>query len=174
MMASHNHLNCARNSRLSLLSHTQTNISSDDIEQWTEIRLSNSESTSSGYSQHSMVDDRTPTGSPSSPSSAGGASSGRGHSKVTCTTIFNGDAAGASNKYTKDDASLSTWITKSNSLKSSSRRQSLDLLIDASDRVKDVFASGFQKVGKTLERRNSESEMNTSESSDFFSFSRLV
>lgn len=158
---------------MTLFSITQTNISSDDIEQWTEIRLSNSDSTSSGYSQHSVVDDRTPTGS-SSPSSTG-ASTGHGPSKVTCTTIFNnGDAASASNKQTKDDESLATWISKSNGLKSSSRRQSLDLLIDASDRVKDVFASGFQKVGKTLERRNSESEMNTSETTDFFPFSRLV
>uniref|UniRef100_T1PKN3 Secretin n=1 Tax=Musca domestica TaxID=7370 RepID=T1PKN3_MUSDO len=56
--------------------------------------------------------------------------------------------------------SLSQWLSRSNSLKVGGRRQSLDLLIDASDKVKDVFSFGFQKVGRTLERRNSESEMN--------------
>lgn len=116
-----------------------------------------------------MVDDRTPTESTSSSSTGAG--------KVTCTTIFTTTddiGASASDRNGKDDETLSTWITKSSGLKSSGRRQSLDLLIDASDRVKDVFASGFQKVGKTLERRNSESEMCTTESTDFFSFSRLV
>lgn len=130
----------------------------DEIEQWTEIRLSNSESTSSGYSQQSMVDDRTPTDSSATSSSGGG------NSKVTCT-IFN-----VEDNEDKKEEQLSTWITKSN-LKNSGRRQSLDILIDAGDRVKDVFTTGFQKVGKSLERRNSESEVN-SESSDFFLFSR--
>lgn len=89
--------------------------------------------------------------------------------KVTCTTIFQ----------TEDPADkkegLTGWLSKSGSLKSGGRRQSLDLLIDASDRVKDVFASSFQKVGKSLERerRNSESELAHTESgsaSEFFSF----
>lgn len=136
----------------------QTNISSDDIEQWTEIRLSNSESTSSGYSQHSAFDDRTPPDTSSSSSVS--------NPKVTCTVFHLPD----NSTKKKDDEGLTNWITKS-SLKNSGRRQSLDILIDASDRVKDVFATSFQKVGKTLERRNSESEVN-SESSDFFSFSR--
>lgn len=70
----------------------------------------------------------------------------------------------------KDDEHFTNWITKSNA-KNSSRRQSLDILIDASDKVKDVFTLSFQKVGKSLERRNSESEV-SSDSSDFFSFSR--
>ena len=142
--------------------HTQITISSDEIEQWTEIRLSNSESTSSGYSQQSNVDDNgTPTDTSTASSSAGG------NAKVTCT-IFHMDE----NVKRETDESLSTWITKSN-LKNSSRRQSLDILIDAGDRVKDAFATSFQRVGKSLERRNSESEVNQQESStDFFSFSR--
>lgn len=63
--------------------------------------------------------------------------------------------------------SLTNWITKSN-LKNKERRQSLDILYDASDKVKDVFTQGFQKVGRTLERRNSESEA----SLEFFLFNR--
>lgn len=131
------------------------------MEQWTEIRLSNSESTSSGYSQHSHIDDKTTTTENSSLSSVGG------NSKVTCTTIFSMDD---NITVRKEDENLSKWITKSNA-KNSSRRQSLDILIDASDKVKDVFTLSFQKVGKSLERRNSESEV-SSDSSDFFSFSR--
>lgn len=144
----------------------QATITSDDIEQWTEIRLSHSDSTSSGYSQHSIVDDRTPTESSTTSSSGGGG----GTNKVTCTTIFSLDDSGDKSRPTSDDDGLTTWITKSN-LKSSSRRQSLDILIDAGDRVKDVFTTGFQKVGKSLERRNSESEV-SADASDFFLFSR--
>lgn len=57
---------------------------------------------------------------------------------------------------------LSGWISKSNVKQQSDaagRRQSLDILLDAGDRVKDVFANSFQRVGRTLERRNSESEV---------------
>ncbi|KAG4078194.1 hypothetical protein HA402_002246 [Bradysia odoriphaga] len=143
-----------------------TFVSNDDMEQWTEIRLSNSESTSSGYSQHSHIDDRTTTTTEnSSLSSVGG-----GNPKVTCTTIFSLDDNNVTTGGRKDNEHLSNWITRSNA-KNSSRRQSLDILIDASDKVKDVFALSFQKVGKSLERRNSESEV-SSDSSDFFSFSR--
>lgn len=143
----------------------QTYAPNDDMEQWTEIRLSNSNSSSSGYSQHSHIDDKTPTTTEnSSLSSAGGAPP-----KVTCTTIFSLDDSAA---VRKDDEHFTNWITKSNA-KNSSRRQSLDILIDASDKVKDVFTLSFQKVGKSLERRNSESEV-SSDSSDFFSFSRLA
>lgn len=153
-------------------------MTSDDIEQWTEIRLSSSESTSSGYSQHSQLDDRTTPNTESSSSSVGQTS------KVTCHTIFNvGDTNGqngveSSGKPNPNDEGIAGWITKSNLKQSTSRRQSLDILIDASDRVKDAFATGFQRVGKSLERRNSESEVSgggggSGESSgDFFSFSR--
>lgn len=65
------------------------------------------------------------------------------------------------------ESNVTNWITKSN-IKSKDRRQSLDILYDASDKVKDVFTQGFQKVGRTLERRNSESEATM----DFF-FNRL-
>jgi hypothetical protein len=39
-----------------------TNLSNEEIEQWTEIRLSHSSSSSSGYSNanHSVIDDRSP------------------------------------------------------------------------------------------------------------------
>lgn len=158
------------------------------IEQWTEIRLSNSDSTSSGYSQHSMcggnvgdglIDDRTPP-TESSTSSGGGGGGGTTGLIKTITITCNG--AGA-NESTAATEGLSSWITKSNAAaKNGSRRQSLDILIDAGDRVKDAFATGIFKVGKSLERRNSESEMapdaagggGGSTTSDFFSFSRYV
>lgn len=41
----------------------------------------------------------------------------------------------------------------------SGRRQSLDIIIDTSDRVKDAFTQGIQRIGRSLERRNSESEV---------------
>lgn len=97
--------------------------------------------------------------------------------KVTCTTIVNqGDSQGGGGGEKKEK--LTSWLSKSGNLKSSGRRQSLDLLIDASDRVKDVFNNmSFTKVGKSLERRNSESEIPQTEqpsSSDFFSFRYVV
>uniref|UniRef100_A0A1L8DLY8 Putative btk-associated sh3-domain binding protein sab n=1 Tax=Nyssomyia neivai TaxID=330878 RepID=A0A1L8DLY8_9DIPT len=131
-----------------------------NVDEWTEIRLSNSESTSSGYSQNTnLPDDHTPVDSDS-------ISSSEESRKVTCTTVFQHNEDDAIGK--KKNEGLTTWISKS-SLKNTGRRQSLDLLIDASDKVKDVFAQGFQRVGKTLERRNSESEVNN-ESHDFFLF----
>lgn len=159
----------------------QTN---EAIEQWTEIRLSPSDSSSSGYSNASLnaaagqnVDDATEQGDTSSSSS-----NSECNQKVTCTTVFqtdnqNSGGGGAVDKKEK----LASWLSKSGNLKSSSRRQSLDLLIDASDRVKDVFTNiSFTKVGKTLERRSSESEIphteqtSSSSSSDFFSFRWVV
>ncbi|XP_018792328.1 PREDICTED: SH3 domain-binding protein 5-like isoform X2 [Bactrocera latifrons] len=160
----------------------------DDIEQWTEIRLSHSESTSSSYSNQSLLHDQPGGGGAEDAQShhSSSSSSDEPKRKVTCTTIFHEDQL---NK----KQSLSQWLSRSNSLKMSGRRQSLDLLIDAGDKVKDVFSFGFQKVGKSLERRNSESEMNaenadgnasgaaaagaasggkTSSAGDFFLFSR--
>lgn len=75
----------------------------------------------------------------------------------------NADSDNMNNSKKKNESNVTNWIGKSN-LKSKDRRQSLDILYDASDKVKDVFAQGFQKVGRTLERRNSESEV----SLDFF------
>lgn len=90
--------------------------------------------------------------------------------KITCRTVYQTESIHTGEKKEK----LTSWLSKSGNLKSSGRRQSLDLLLDASDRVKDVFTNiTFTKVGKTLERRNSESEIPQTEqtgSSDFFSF----
>ncbi|XP_059618725.1 SH3 domain-binding protein 5-like isoform X2 [Phlebotomus argentipes] len=134
------------------------NVSNVNVDEWTEIRLSNSESTSSGYSQNTNgADDHTVDSDSFSSSEEG--------RKVTCTTVFRHNEEELAGKKKEG---LTTWISKS-SLKNTGRRQSLDLLIDASDKVKDVFAQGFQRVGKTLERRNSESEVNN-ESHDFFLF----
>lgn len=150
----------------------------NDIEQWTEIRLSHSDSTSSSYSNQSLLEQQ-------GLDSTGGMSGGLGlglarnhldadaqsqHStsssdepkrKVTCTTIFQDDSSASSGggQQMSRKQSLSQWLSRSNSFKDSGRRQSLDLLIDAGDKVKDVFSYGFQKVGRSLERRNSESEM---------------
>lgn len=127
----------------------------DDIEQWTEIRLSHSESTSSSYSNQSLLNDdgSINPAADDTRSHSSSSSSDEPRRKVTCTTIFQEDQI---NK----KQGLSQWLSRSNSFKASGRRQSLDLLIDAGDKVKDVFSFGFQRVGKTLERRNSESEMN--------------
>ncbi|KAH8276088.1 hypothetical protein KR018_006758 [Drosophila ironensis] len=153
----------------------------NDIEQWTEIRLSHSDSTSSSYSNQSLLDQQG-LESASGGMHGGGGEYGLGRShldadsqsqhstsssdepkrKVTCTTIFQDDSAGGPGTQQQGvsrKASLSQWLSRSNSFKSSGRRQSLDLLIDAGDKVKDVFSYGFQKVGRSLERRNSESEM---------------
>jgi len=156
----------------------------NDIEQWTEIRLSHSDSTSSSYSNQSLLEQQ---GLESTGGMAGGLGLGLGrnhldadaqsqHStsssdepkrKVTCTTIFQDDSSASSGggggggvgQQMSRKQSLSQWLSRSNSFKGSGRRQSLDLLIDAGDKVKDVFSYGFQKVGRSLERRNSESEM---------------
>ncbi|XP_061402919.1 SH3 domain-binding protein 5 isoform X2 [Musca vetustissima] len=127
----------------------------NDIEQWTEIRLSHSESTSSSYSNQSLLHDHADGVAEDAQSHhSSSSSSDEPKRKVTCTTIFQED------EQINRKQSLSQWLSRSNSLKVGGRRQSLDLLIDASDKVKDVFSFGFQKVGRTLERRNSESEMN--------------
>ncbi|XP_073828981.1 uncharacterized protein isoform X2 [Musca autumnalis] len=127
----------------------------NDIEQWTEIRLSHSESTSSSYSNQSLLHDHADGVAEDVQSHhSSSSSSDEPKRKVTCTTIFQED------EQLNRKQSLSQWLSRSNSLKVGGRRQSLDLLIDASDKVKDVFSFGFQKVGRTLERRNSESEMN--------------
>lgn len=158
----------------------------NDIEQWTEIRLSKSESTSSGYSQHSRRSSGQNEGDlgaatadgaePSTPNTeddddedgddgllTAGARRRRLAAKVTCSSLFGGVVGGGGSSETKPATAgggegIAGWITKSN-LKQSGRRQSLDILLDAGDRVKDVFATGFQRVGKSLERRNSESEV---------------
>lgn len=130
----------------------------NDIEQWTEIRLSHSDSTSSSYSNQSLLHDHAEGQAEDAQSHhSSSSSSDEPKRKVTCTTIFQDEQLGKKQ-------SLSQWLSRSNSLKVSGRRQSLDLLIDASDKVKDVFSFGFQKVGRTLERRNSESEMNSESS----------
>lgn len=155
----------------------------NDIDQWTEIRLSHSDSTSSSYSNQSLLEQQGLDGAGGGFGSGygGGNQGGLGYGmssleadaqsqhstsssdepkrKVTCTTIFQDDSIALGGQQMSRKQSLSQWLSRSNSFKSSGRRQSLDLLIDAGDKVKDVFSYGFQKVGRSLERRNSESEM---------------
>ncbi|XP_032594120.1 SH3 domain-binding protein 5 isoform X2 [Drosophila grimshawi] len=147
----------------------------NDIDQWTEIRLSHSDSTSSSYSNQSLLEQQALDGcghqglgyglgslEPDAQSQHSTSSSDEPKRKVTCTTIFQDDSGGGIGfvgAQMSRKQSLSQWLSRSNSFKTSGRRQSLDLLIDAGDKVKDVFSYGFQKVGRTLERRNSESEM---------------
>ncbi|KXJ69514.1 hypothetical protein RP20_CCG026751 [Aedes albopictus] len=142
-----------------------TNMSSEDIEQWTEIRLSNSNSSSSGYSQHNslaldgdhnglvadMISDTTDTDSDDSHS---GPSRSIGRSASISITGC-GPTPSSVSSALKDTASTPTGTGGS----SSGRRQSLDIIIDTSDRVKDAFAQGIQRIGRSLERRNSESEI---------------
>ncbi|XP_050068374.1 uncharacterized protein LOC126556870 [Anopheles maculipalpis] len=166
-----------------------TNMSSEDIEQWTEIRLSNSNSSSSGYSQHNSLvledaptpqDETTDSSSEDSPKAKtriikmemyqpeGGARRTDGIAGwIAKTGSVVGSAAGSG-------SSASSNNNPSNTTSSTGRRQSLDIIIDTGDRVKDVFAQGIQRIGKTLERRNSESEVARDESagSDFFLFQR--
>lgn len=107
----------------------------DDIgeELWSEIRLSESNSeSSSSYSDTNAPgeDDKSPNDD--------------NHATSKPINI----------------SGISDWLTSS-SLKSSGRRQSFDnIILDTGDRVKDVFSFSFQKIGigKSLERRNSESE----------------
>lgn len=82
---------------------------------------------------------------------------------------------GAAPSAIKDTASMGS---------SSGRRQSLDIISDTSDRVKDAFTQGIQRIGRSLERRNSESEVardgdsigvnggSSGNGSDFFLFQR--
>lgn len=135
-------------------------MSAEEIDQWTEIRLTNSDSTSSGYSHN---DDQTNLSVSDSNSSYSDDQIQR--RRFTCVGVLPDESDAKEG--------LSNWITRS-SMKNSGRRQSLEMLIDASDKVKDVFANSFQKVGQKLERRNSESEVQSDNNSgiDFFSFSR--
>ncbi|KAL5277642.1 SH3BP5L family protein [Megaselia abdita] len=137
-------------------------MSAEEIDQWTEIRLTNSDSTSSGYSHN---DDQTNLSVSDSNSSYSDDQIVR--RRFTCVGVLPDE----SDSNTKEG--LSNWITRS-SMKNSGRRQSLEMLIDASDKVKDAFTTSFHKVGQKLERRNSESEMQSDNNSgiDFFSFSR--
>ncbi|XP_052899908.1 uncharacterized protein LOC128306426 isoform X2 [Anopheles moucheti] len=165
-----------------------TNMSSEDIEQWTEIRLSNSNSSSSGYSQHNSLvledaptpqDETTDSSSEDSPKAKtriikmetyqpeGGTRRTDGIAGwIAKTGSVVGSAASGSNAGSNASSNSTTAST--------GRRQSLDIIIDTGDRVKDVFAQGIQRIGKTLERRNSESEVARDESagSDFFLFQR--
>lgn len=83
---------------------------------------------------------------------------------------------GAAPTIIKDTASMGS--------SSGGRRQSLDIISDTSDRVKDAFTQGIQRIGRSLERRNSESEVardgdsagvnggSSGTGSDFFLFQR--
>uniref|UniRef100_A0A182I9F2 SH3 domain-binding protein 5-like n=1 Tax=Anopheles arabiensis TaxID=7173 RepID=A0A182I9F2_ANOAR len=185
-----------------------TNMSSEDIEQWTEIRLSNSNSSSSGYSQHNSLvledaptpqDETTDSSSEDSPKAKtriikmetydaperiGGSVLRRTDgiagwiAKTGSSVVGSGSTSGhggAASGGTPGSAATGCCSANSSStFASSGRRQSLDIIIDTGDRVKDVFAQGIQRIGKTLERRNSESEVARDESagSDFFLFQR--
>uniref|UniRef100_A0A182JGM9 SH3 domain-binding protein 5 n=1 Tax=Anopheles atroparvus TaxID=41427 RepID=A0A182JGM9_ANOAO len=179
-----------------------TNMSSEDIEQWTEIRLSNSNSSSSGYSQHNslVLEDNVPTPQDETSDSSseetpkaktriikmemyhqeGGASGGCGTSGLGITRRAEGGITSWISSRTGSVAATAGAgsVAASGATSSSSmagRRQSLDIIIDTGDRVKDVFAQGIQRIGKTLERRNSESEVARDDAvggTDFFLFQR--
>ncbi|XP_055585755.1 uncharacterized protein LOC129738556 [Uranotaenia lowii] len=186
-----------------------TNMSSEDIEQWTEIRLSHSNSSSSEYSQHNSmaledeaatlppeVSDTTDTDTDDSSSEPrmkariikmelhddstnqnlipglSTKTSGTGSSSIaswiTGRTIgrsasisITGCNPTAASSISEAAAPTPTGVsgTAAGSSSSSGRRQSLDIIIDTGDRVKDVFTQGIQRIGRTLERRNSESEV---------------
>lgn len=167
-----------------------TNMSSEDIEQWTEIRLSNSNSSSSGYSQHNSlaleeddgrslppgISDTTDTDTDDSHSGP------KVKTRIIKMELY--DDSANQNLLSKRTEGITGWLTgrtigrsasisvtgcAPTSLKeattnfdgggsSSGRRQSLDIIIDTGDRVKDVFTQGIQRIGRTLERRNSESD----------------
>uniref|UniRef100_A0AAG5D9D8 SH3 domain-binding protein 5 n=1 Tax=Anopheles atroparvus TaxID=41427 RepID=A0AAG5D9D8_ANOAO len=182
-----------------------TNMSSEDIEQWTEIRLSNSNSSSSGYSQHNslVLEDNVPTPQDETSDSSseetpkaktriikmemyhqeGGASGGCGTSGLGITRRAEGGITSWISSRTGSVAATagagsvaaSGATSSSSSSSMAGRRQSLDIIIDTGDRVKDVFAQGIQRIGKTLERRNSESEVARDDAvggTDFFLFQR--
>ncbi|EAT39156.1 AAEL009014-PA, partial [Aedes aegypti] len=154
-----------------------TNMSSEDIEQWTEIRLSNSNSSSSGYSQHNslaleddhnglvadLISDTTDTDSDDSHSGPSANQNTRKSEGITgwiasrsigrsASISITGCAPTPGSTTSKDTATTPTGS-------GSGRRQSLDIIIDTSDRVKDAFTQGIQRIGRSLERRNSESEV---------------
>lgn len=136
-----------------------SHISNNEQEKWTEIILTDPySSTSDDHNHRCDVDGLIKTPNDSDDIDEDGCD-GATPLVVIGATPDGGDES-------KDRTSISNWITKTN-LKNKDRRQSLDILYDASDRVKDAFQLGFQKVGRTLERRNSESEA----SMDFFMFS---
>ncbi|XP_053678177.1 uncharacterized protein LOC128728573 [Anopheles nili] len=153
-----------------------TNMSSEDIEQWTEIRLSNSNSSSSGYSQHnSLVLEDAPTPQDETTDSSSD-NSPKAKTRIIKMETYQSEGG------TRRTDGIAGWIAKTGAGSSGSgstqtasgRRQSLDIIIDTGDRVKDAFTQGIQRIGKTLERRNSESEVAREESvgSDFFLFQR--
>lgn len=110
---------------------TQTDENGEEL--WSEIRLSESNSESSS----SYSDTNAPGEEDKSPNE---------DNHATSKPI--------------NISGISDWLTSS-SLKSTGRRQSFDnIILDTGDRVKDVFSFSFQKIGigKSLERRNSESE----------------
>lgn len=143
---------------------TDMNKSPCETEYWSEIRLSDSQSStsSSSYSHNHVIDDKSNNESET----------------IDDNQLANNKPIEDDNDDNKEDkkySGISDWISKS-SLRSTGRRQSLDLLLDTSDRVKDAFTFSFQKIGigKTLERRNSESEVNTEKETakEYFMFSR--
>ena len=109
---------------------------------WSEIRLSESSATStSSYSENNAIENDEKTSSPN-------------------------DDNNASSK--PIHISISDWLTNSNT--NSGRRQSFDnIILDTGDRMKDAFSFSFQKIGigKSLERRNSESEGEIKKKSDY-------
>lgn len=134
-----------------------TNLSGDEIEHWTEIRLSNSNSTST---EHSTVEDmQSPVSNYSETSSD---RSDNARRKVITKVIRYDDDLSDKDKELKKPEGLSSWLSRS-SFKAEGRRQSFDLLLD---NTKEIFSG----ITKTLERRNSESEMSVS--NDFFSFGK--
>ncbi|KAL9695770.1 hypothetical protein quinque_015055 [Culex quinquefasciatus] len=171
-----------------------TNMSSEDIEQWTEIRLSNSNSSSSGYSQHNSLalEEDDGRSMPAGISDTTDTDTDDSHSgpkvKTRIIKMELYDDSANQNLLSKRTEGITGWLTGRSigrsasisvtgcaptSLKeattsanandasgsSSGRRQSLDIIIDTGDRVKDVFTQGIQRIGRTLERRNSESEV---------------
>lgn len=136
-----------------------------ETEYWSEIRLSQSSSSSSSYS-HNMIHEDKSQHNPNESDS----------NEDNQKTITKPIDIESSNKEDKKYSGISDWISKS-SLRSTGRRQSFEMLLDTSDKVKDVFAQSFQRIGiggKSLERRNSESEVCNTETSskEFFLFNR--
>uniref|UniRef100_A0A336MWA7 CSON008152 protein n=1 Tax=Culicoides sonorensis TaxID=179676 RepID=A0A336MWA7_CULSO len=133
-----------------------TNLSTDDIEHWTEIRLSNSNSTST---EHSTVEDIQ---SPVSYYSETSSDRSDNDKRKIIAVVKRYDDDLEKEKEQKKPEGLSSWLSRS-SFKAEGRRQSFDLLFD---NTKEIFSG----ITKTLERRNSESEMSIS--NDFFSFGK--
>lgn len=133
----------------------------DGTEKWTEIILSDPYSgTSAACTPNSGTNDNDTIILPGTATMRGGKSDADDEDdddEDEENNVAVQSPVDPENNGKKYPESLANWITKSN-LKNKERRQSLDILYDAGDRVKDVFAQGIQKVGRTLERRNSESE----------------